>query len=296
MSKQDRQGVRTPADLESKYQFGKRFAEILGIANDARESVDYVESTLRSEIKEQITSITRDTESIIMSALESYVEKTEYEELRKTMESEFAVMADKITMEFEVASEQITEVDGNLQTVVDELQKHFEFSVDGLVIKAGANSMNLVIDNDLIKFVRNNQLFGWWDGVDFHTGNIVVEVSERAQFGNFAFVPRSNGSLDFLKVDDYIMVAITKHPQNKTVTATYQSATFSVTAAGSGITYQWQQSTDGTTWKEYNSKASSFTTMYTSTTGVKKIYYRCVVTDGRGNTAISNVATFTLNA
>lgn len=38
------------------------------------------------------------------------------------------------------------------------------------------------------------------DGVDFHTGNIVVDVNERAQFGNFAAIPRSNGSLSWLKV------------------------------------------------------------------------------------------------
>ncbi len=37
MSKQDRQGVRTPAQLEQRYNFGKRFAELLGVAADARD-------------------------------------------------------------------------------------------------------------------------------------------------------------------------------------------------------------------------------------------------------------------
>lgn len=37
MSKQDRQGARTAADIERKYNFGKRFAEIMGIAEDAQE-------------------------------------------------------------------------------------------------------------------------------------------------------------------------------------------------------------------------------------------------------------------
>lgn len=36
MSKQDRQGVRKPTDLEQKYNFGKSFAEVMGIANDAK--------------------------------------------------------------------------------------------------------------------------------------------------------------------------------------------------------------------------------------------------------------------
>ena len=42
--------------------------------------------------------------------------------------------------------------------------------------------------------------FGKWDGEYFHTGNIMIETNQRAQFGDFAFVPRSNGSLSFLKV------------------------------------------------------------------------------------------------
>ncbi len=36
MSKQDRQGVRQASDLEQKYNFGQTFAEIMGIATDAR--------------------------------------------------------------------------------------------------------------------------------------------------------------------------------------------------------------------------------------------------------------------
>lgn len=40
MSKQDRQGVRTPADVERKYKFGERFAEVMGVATDAREAAE----------------------------------------------------------------------------------------------------------------------------------------------------------------------------------------------------------------------------------------------------------------
>lgn len=198
--KQDRQGVRTVTDLERKYNFGKRFSELLGIATDAREKVDYVESSLRDEFREQVTAISRDTEKIIMSALENYTEKTEHEELSRTVESEFKLMADRITMNFDLAIDRANEVNGEIEKVNETLQKHFEFSVDGLVIKAGEGEMNLVLDNDIIRFKKNGQEFGWWDGVNFHTGNIVVKLNERAQIGNFAFVPRSNGSLDFMKV------------------------------------------------------------------------------------------------
>lgn len=378
-AKQDRQGVRTASDLEQKYNFDKTFAELMGIATDARNKVDSVESTLRNEIEEQYTTITRDTQAIILKALESYVQTGDLEEYKRTVESQLQVMADSISLavssteeqikevqdyldeqvsildkqikdtesellvkadeisarvdsneeritevsdnvtgqvtafeeykktnnaalevmddkisanlqsteakinevrddldgqvvlleqyqketesdfsvmndqismnlsstleqitqvqsdldevndglseqarnveilreekasemkllndrlevNFESTTEQITQIDGEISGIVEELEKHFEFSTDGLVIKAGENSMELHLDNNLIRFTKNGQQFGWWDGVDFHTGNVVVEVNERAQFGNFAFVPRSNGSLSFLKV------------------------------------------------------------------------------------------------
>ena len=74
------------------------------------------------------------------------------------------------------------------------------FSADGITIGDGETGLTLSIDNDMISFKKNGQQFGWWDGVDFHTGNIVVDVNEKAQFGNFAYIPRSDGSLMLLKV------------------------------------------------------------------------------------------------
>lgn len=203
MSKQDRQGARTPADLERRYNLGsmgKNYAEMLGVSLDMRISIDSIKSELRSEFEQQITSLTRDTERIILAALDSYAETGELDELRRTVQSELTVMADKITMDFTTTTEQMAETNGVLQAMAEELYKHFEFSTDGLTIRAGENAMHLVLDNDVIRFEKNGEEFGWWDGVDFHTGNIVVSLNERAQFGNYAFVPRSDGSLDFLKV------------------------------------------------------------------------------------------------
>lgn len=198
--KQDRQGARTAADLERRYQFGKQFADVMGVALDAQNSISAVESNLYHDILEQATSITRDTERIVMTALESYTEASELEELKGTLSSDLAVMAEMIAMNFEASVERTDTVDGELQTVKEYLEQHFEFSADGLLIKAGEGSMGLRLRNNLIQFEKNGTEFGWWDGVNFYTGNILVSVEERAQFGNFAFIPRSNGSLDFLKV------------------------------------------------------------------------------------------------
>jgi hypothetical protein len=58
--------------------------------------------------------------------------------------------------------------------------------------------MQLTLDNDIIIFKKNGQEFGWWDGVNFHTGNIFVDVDEIAQFGNYGFVPYEDNETDGL--------------------------------------------------------------------------------------------------
>lgn len=164
------------------------------------EDVDEQLDEIRQTMVEQSTEILNTAEEYTVNALKKYVETSTYREFKDTTESQLKQTSDKIDLNFTQTTEQINNVDGDLQYMIETLEKHFEFTADGLTIRGGENSMNLLLDNDVIRFMKNGQQFGWWDGVDFHTGNIVVDVNERAQFGNFAFVPRSNGSLSFLKV------------------------------------------------------------------------------------------------
>ena len=151
--------------------------------------------------QEMITAAIQTSESIVFTALERYVETSNYETFQKTVENEFKLLADALVLRFTEATAETREVDGDLQSTRELLTKYFEFNQQGLTIKAGENTMTLSLDNDMIIFEKNGQQFGWWDGVDFHTGNIVIGVTERAQFGSFAFVPRENG-LSFLEVGD----------------------------------------------------------------------------------------------
>lgn len=190
--------VKTATDLSNKHQntTQEQLGQIHLDLNQQKAEITELATISQS----QITAVIQTAESIVMSALDSYVKTSNFEEYRSTIESQFKVMADEISLRFAETIEQVQSVDGDLQKTVETLEKHFEFGIDGLGIKAGENSMTLSLDNDLILFKKNGQQFGWWDGVDFHTGNIVINVNERAQFGNFAFVPRSNNSLSFLKV------------------------------------------------------------------------------------------------
>ena len=155
---------------------------------------------LPSSVQTQITEAIQTCEKIILSATDSLVETSDFESYKETVRSELEIMANQITMKFTETMERVEDVNGDLQQTTETLSKYFEFTINGLKIRAGDGDMTLVLDNDVISFQKNGVQFGWWDGVDFHTGNIIIDVNERAQFGNFAAIPRSNGGLSWLKV------------------------------------------------------------------------------------------------
>ena len=87
---------------------------------------------------------------------------------------------------------------------------------------------------------------------------------------------------------------ITTQPGNVTVTEG-ETATFSVTATGSNLTYQWQQSTDGSAWANISGATGISYTTQATTMDMNGYQYRCVVT-GNGGSVTSDAATLTVTA
>ena len=168
------------------------------------ELVDGVQQEIMETVHQQFiiqeTSVTSNCSQMILAALEQYVETGDYTEFKSAVEAQLKIMADNITMNFTTTTEQITNVDGDLQSKFQQVYSYIAFSENGIQLGSSEDGITLHVEHDQIVFKKNGVRFGSWDGVDFYTGNIVVQVNERAQFGNFAFIPRSDGSLMFLKV------------------------------------------------------------------------------------------------
>ena len=84
-------------------------------------------------------------------------------------------------------------------------------------------------------------------------------------------------------------------PADTTVTEG-QSASFTVAASGDSLTYQWQQSTNGSDWTNVGSSTSSNTyTIDNITTSMSGTQYRCMVSNSAGSVT-SSAATLTVQA
>jgi hypothetical protein len=178
-------------DRHNQSEIGKVVHQItsdytLNIANAVRETekllsslIEQTSEAIRLEVSEQYTTNDQLTESITTSMTQ---------------------LADQFLFEFETLKTTVDENDAEAREQIMEIYKYISFEGGAIKLGASDSAITLTIENDMIVFKKNGAQFGWWDGVDFHTGNIVVEVNERAQFGNFAFIPEPNGSLSFLKI------------------------------------------------------------------------------------------------
>ncbi len=74
-------------------------------------------------------------------------------------------------------------------------------------------------------------------------------------------------------------------------------ATFSITASGYSITYQWEQSTDGgSSWSNMSGETGGSLTVTPSDDSWDSYRYRCTVTDGCGGSETSGHAILSVNA
>ena len=126
------------------------------------QSVDL--SEVQQTVVEQTTSITNTCEAMILSAMESYVETSNYEAFVETIQAQMKIMSDAISLNFTTLTDEIKNVDGDLQEKFNTITKYFAFNIDGLTIGQADNPYKVVIDNDRFSMIVNDVEVLWLDG------------------------------------------------------------------------------------------------------------------------------------
>ena len=134
-AKQDRVAPRTAADIERKYNFGKKFSEILGLIDESRDHEDSVTSELKGRV-DTATTLSRTAEEIAMSAKEiaedaaSQVSlKLDADGVKTVIEKEIKVVRDEIT-DIENAQTELGNTQTELGNEIIEISKSLEFKMD----------------------------------------------------------------------------------------------------------------------------------------------------------------------
>lgn len=145
--KQDRSYARTAQDLERKYQFGKTFAEMLGLINDSRDKVDAVSSGLRDEITKQATELSRTAGEIKLMATK--------EELSK-VDDQVSSLESTVNLKLDADAVNIV-IEKKMSDGVDRVETSmgYRFDDDGLDITKTGEAMSNKLDHTGMYVKRN---------------------------------------------------------------------------------------------------------------------------------------------
>lgn len=128
-----------------------------------QEDIDSARSDMTQQIggviqttHDQITSLQQNVNSIVLAALEGYVQTGDFGQYKEQVSTKLALLSDQLAIDITRISDRVDNVDGDLQRKYSEITKAFRFTDNGLIIGETGNEILLRLDNDVLQFVRNN--------------------------------------------------------------------------------------------------------------------------------------------
>lgn len=182
-------GAQIDTDRETKEDMDRQREEI---KSEMREETRQQLNQVTASTTQQITDVQQSLNSIILAALQNYVETGEFGSYKEEMSSKLELLADQLNLTLTNITERIEDVNGDLQSKYSEVTKAFRFTADGLIIGESGNEILLRLDNDVMQFIRNNtpELMLTAAGVEAHQVKVTILI-----IGNVAFMADGSGDV-----------------------------------------------------------------------------------------------------
>lgn len=149
---------------------------------------------IRQTVTEQTTTIVNTCEEVILSALESYTETANYESFKEEMRSQLSIMAEEIALKFTSLTDEIKDVDGDLQEKFNTITKYFTFDINGLTIGQTDSPYKVIIDNDRYSMTVNDVEILWISNGKVYTPEI--SVSKKMDIFGYLIQQDENGNVN----------------------------------------------------------------------------------------------------
>lgn len=161
--------------------------------NQSITTLQNTDVTIQQTVESFETSIDANAEAINILQSKQFVDETVLEQTYAEYVSQFEATAENIRLEMQEALS-----DGYVTT--ETFNRWFTVNTTGLTIGSDNSLVKLNLSNDGITFTQGDTEIGFWDGNLFHSRNLKVDVSYYAQFGNFRWIPKVDGSLVLQRV------------------------------------------------------------------------------------------------
>lgn len=192
---------KTLSDLQAEREanFENAIQTLQTTQNDLKSYVSNEMEASSKELKEIVTSqnttMTNDFEQILFNALQSYTETGDFEAYQNIVESQLALLAEQMTLQFTETTKHIEDVNGALQEQLNTVTKYFTFDIDGLSIGQVDNPNKVVIDNDEISILVNGVTVQKFDA----QGQALIpelNITKRLNLFGYEIVEDANGNVN----------------------------------------------------------------------------------------------------
>ena len=158
---------------------------------------------IRKEVVNNTSLIQQTDEQIRLDVASEYVSTGTFDEFRETTETQFTVQADGIEAKFSEMVLMVENVEGETQAQFRELASYirgYQNEEGQPVLELGSITSDIILKqtNDRIQFIQNGEEVAYVSNNTLYITDGHFLNSLRV--GQFAFIPRANGSLDFKKV------------------------------------------------------------------------------------------------
>lgn len=151
------------------------------------------------EVEQRNTSaIEQTSESILLTVEESYYTKGETDALVGQVSTEIQQTSEGVNIRFSSVQRNIDDVAAVADARYASLQSYIQMAGGAITLGEVGNEVTLKIENDRIGIYSNGVIITYWTAQDFVSPKTLrIPVGGRLILGDFAYIPRSNGSLDF---------------------------------------------------------------------------------------------------
>lgn len=153
---------------------------------------------VRSSVQTVSSNIQQEADAIRTEVSETYTSKGELDQYKSQVSTQFTQTSTDYTFLFNQLDQYVQTLDGDTQAQFNEITRYIRFVGGNIELGEINNPIKLILQNDRISFTQNGA------EVAYITDNTLYITDGRfltsLRIGNFAFTPRSNGSLSFGKV------------------------------------------------------------------------------------------------
>ena len=148
----------------TKLEVGNTATDWSPAPEDVNDTINAKGEELGQVIINQAESTIKDANKYTDGKLENYVDKDRLETFEKEISAQLEVDRDKVGITIESITKQVESVDSQLVETVNKLEKHFDFTENGLVIAVADNPFKTTIDNDRYSMTMNDDEVLYFDG------------------------------------------------------------------------------------------------------------------------------------